>query len=403
MKANSMTRGVSLSSPQAGRWTKTSAYYVAYIIIGIWTAILGPTLPELAKKTGSLLGDMSILFTARSLGYLAGAFVVGRWYDRGAGHRLMVVTLAVTAGLLALVPVAPALWTLTMLMLLLGLTISMVDVGANTFLVWVHREKVAPYMTGLHFFFGVGAFLAPLLVAQVLLRYDDISWSFWFLSLLILPAALWLFLLPNPKPQHLKAAVEEPMEKTDLKLFVSVILFLLVYMGLVRGYGGWIYSYGLITGLTDKTGAAYLTSVFWGTFTSARLLSIPLTVRIKPISLIFGSIIGSLLSFSLILLFPGSFQVLLLSSAGVGAFMSSIFPTTLSFCERRLKITGKITSWFFVGSSAGAMTLPWIFGQLLERQGAYSMMIAMTATVAGELFILAFIRCLSEARDRTNG
>jgi len=393
-----MARGVSPSLPHVGRWTKTSAYYFAYIIIGIWTAILGPTLPELAKKTGSLLGDMSILFTARSLGYLVGAYVVGRWYDRGAGHPLMAVTLTVTAVLIALVPLAPALLILTMLMVLLGLSISMVDVGSNTFLVWVQREKVPPYMTGLHFFFGVGAFLAPLLVAQVLLRYDDISWSFWFLSLLIFPSALWLFLLPNPKPQHIKAAVEEPIEKTNFKLFVSVILFLLIYMGIVRGYGGWIYSYGLITGLTDITGAAYLTSLFWGTFTSARLLSIPLTVRVKPISLILVSVIGSLMSFSLILIFPASFQVLLLSSAGVGAFLAPIFPNTLSFCERRLKITGKITSWFFVGSSAGAMTLPWIFGQVLERQGAYSMMIALTATVTGELFVLACIWCLSRGK-----
>jgi len=49
--------------------------------------------------------------------------------------------------------------------------------------------------------------------------------------------------------------------------------------------------------------------------------------------------------------------------------MASIFPMMLSFAERRMSITGRITGWFFVGASAGGMTLPWLIGQLFESVG----------------------------------
>jgi fucose permease len=49
--------------------------------------------------------------------------------------------------------------------------------------------------------------------------------------------------------------------------------------------------------------------------------------------------------------------------------MASIFPTTLSLAERRMMITGRVTGWFFVGVGAGAMTIPWMVGQLFEGVG----------------------------------
>jgi hypothetical protein len=34
----------------------------------------------------------------------------------------------------------------------LGMAEGALDVGGNTLLVWVHQEKVGPFMNGLHFF-----------------------------------------------------------------------------------------------------------------------------------------------------------------------------------------------------------------------------------------------------------
>lgn len=392
-------------TPPAETDQKTSitvAYYLSFIIIGMATAIMGPTLPDLAEKTGSSLGNMSILFSTRSLGYLIGALMVGRLYDKGAGHRLMAAMLFLTAVLFTFVPLCNFLILLAVLFLLLGLTESMVDIGGNTFLVWLHREKIAPYMNGLHFFFGVGGFIAPLIVAFALTRFGDTSWSFWILAAMISPIAIWLYKLPSPQPKIQTRKNEAKLNKTEKQLFSCILVFILLYVSIEFGYGSWIYSYALTAELADKTSAAFLTSLFWASFTLSRLASIPIAMRFKPITILLTAMSGSLCFFTLILIFPTSMTILIAGSAGIGVFLAPVFPTIFTFCERRLGITGKRTSYFFIGGSIGIMTLPWLFGQLLEKQGTYSMMIAMTFTTACALSILLgiyffFIRKMDKA------
>ena len=70
-------------------FSQTFTYYASFIALGMTTASLGPTLLGLATQTGSALNEVSILFTARSFGYLIGSFIGGRLYDRLPGHRTM--------------------------------------------------------------------------------------------------------------------------------------------------------------------------------------------------------------------------------------------------------------------------------------------------------------------------
>lgn len=383
----------------SSKWSATAVYFVSFIIIGMLTAVTGPSIPSLAENTGAKLGQMSILFTSRSLGYLLGALWVGPRYDKWAGHKFMAGMLVLTALFCSLVPMITLLWLLTMVMLVLGFTESTVDVGCNTFMVWTHRDKSPPFMNALHFFFGLGGFLAPILVAQIIILHDNVTWVFWILSLFILPVAGWMMSVSNPSPSRKrldqnmddKKTVSFDISSKKRKMFTGMVLFIGIYVGVEGGFGGWIYSYGLTTGLTDKAGAAYLTSVFWATFTMGRLISIPIALRFKPIVILFTGLLGTILSFSSILVFAEHLNVLILATAGVGLFMAPAFPTTFSFCERRIGITGKMTSLFFVGASIGGMTLPWCFGQLLEYYNPYVMMAAITFSVILAFVVLSFI------------
>jgi FHS family Na+ dependent glucose MFS transporter 1 len=65
-------------------------------------------------------------------------------------------------------PVIQNLWLLVGLIFLIGIMQSSIDVGENTLMVWLHGNKVAPFMNGLHFSFGIGSFTAPLIIAQSL-------------------------------------------------------------------------------------------------------------------------------------------------------------------------------------------------------------------------------------------
>ncbi len=348
-----------------GRIAKTAGYYGAFVALGLTSAMLGPTLPGLAQNTGVTLSQVSVLFTARSLGYMLGPLGGGRLYDRLRGHPLMTGALFAMAALTALIPLAPRLWLLALLLLLLGMVEGVLDLGGNLLLVWVHREKNAPFMNGLHFFFGVGAFLCPILIAQAILLSGGLSWAFWLLALLLLPAALYLAAQPSPAHAYQPGAHGAGPERPRLVALLVAFYFLVV--GAEGSFGGWIYSYALALGLADETAAAYLTSAFWGALMLGRLLTIPLAARLKPQTIILGELVGCLLSPALILLWSGSQAVLWAGALLAGLSMASIFPSTLSFAERRMAITGRTTRWIFVGTGAGGMLLPWLIGQLFER------------------------------------
>ncbi len=358
---------ITTSAPTNNRKLITAAYYAAFIGLGLVGASLGPTLPNLAENTRTLLSQISVLFVARSAGYMVGSFLGGRLYDRFSGHRVMALALLVMAVTMFFVPVLGLFGVLAAALLILGLAEGTLDVGGNTLLVWLHRHNVGPAMNGLHFFFGVGAFLSPIIIAWLVLLSGGIRGGYWLIALVLALIALFLGRLPSPSIPH--TATDEAHSQVDNILLGLIVVFFFLYAGAEVGFGGWIFTYATETDIASQTVAAYLTSAFWGALTIGRLVGMPIATKVRPRTILLTDLLGCLASLTLILLWPASLVVLIIGVLGLGFFMASIFPTTLSLAERRMTITGKTTGWFFVGASAGAMSLPWLIGQLFEYLG----------------------------------
>jgi FHS family Na+ dependent glucose MFS transporter 1 len=392
-----------MPAKSTSHWPATIGYFAMFTAIGLETASLGPTLPGLAAQTGTRLDAISFLFTAHALGCMFGSFLAGRLYDRIPGHPVMAAMLGLMAAMLALIPLIPALWLLTAAWLLLGASGGALDVGGNTLLVWVHGRQVGPFMNALHFFFGAGSFLAPLIVAWAISFDGDISWAYWILAILVLPVMLWLLRVTSPSfrptrgssmsPQHQPAEQPETRpsayRSSEQRIVTLIALLLLLYVGAEASFGGWIYTYAVALELSDAATAAYLTSAFWGALTLGRLLSIPLAARFRPRSILVADLAGCLTSVGILLLWPGSTAATWLGSLGLGLAMASIFPTAISLAERQIPITGQVTSWFLVASSAGAMTLPWLIGQLFESAGPQITLVAIFLDLVAATFVLA--------------
>ena len=394
MRPSTIALSTTSASPErTGHISKTIGYYAAFVGIGLSIASLGPTLLGLAEHTQTHLSQISYLFTARSLGYMLGIFFGGRWYDRVPGHPVMGAGLIVMAAMMALVPLMSLLWVLTAVLLMLGMAEGALDVGGNTLLVWVHRRNVAPFMNGLHFCFGVGAFLSPIVIAQAVLRSGNIAWAYWMLALPMVPAALWLLRLPSPPAETISK--ETSAGQHNLLLVLLIAAFFFTFVGAEMAFGGWIYTYAVTLGLGDKASAAYLTSAFWGALTLGRLLAIPIAVRFSPRSILLGDLLGCLVSVGMILLWSNSPIAIWLGTFGFGFSMASMFPTCLNLAERLMTITGKITGRFLIGGSVGSMSLPWLIGQLFESIGPRVTMVAIMLDLMAAVGIFAALMLYS--------
>jgi len=246
-------------------------------------------------------------------------------------------------------------------------------------------------MNGLHAFFGLGAFIGPLIVARVLAATNNIYWVYWTLAIAALPIAALVWSLPSPSPRA------TPEEHRDvplpvLPLAIMVLCFVL-YVGAEVGYGTWVYTYALQLGLGTEITAAYLTSAFWGSFTLGRLIAIPISTRLRPLTILYLDFAGCLISLGLILLFRDSAAVVWIGSILLGLSFASIFPTFLTLSEERMHVTGTMAGWFLVGGSIGGMILPWGIGQAFVRIGAGAMItIVFIGVVFNLLALILFTR-----------
>lgn len=364
----------------------TIAYYLAFIILGLTTAAAGPSLLRLADHTASPLNIISYIFVMSSLGYLIGSFFGGRIYDRFYGHRFIALTLLVMAVTCIFIPITRSLALLLFAMFLNGLAAGILDVGCNTLLLWTHGEKAGPFLNGLHFFFGVGSLIAPLLFAQVLLMTGDIQWLYWSFAIIAVPMALWFWFLQEPK----HAGRDEEASSTIFPgwpVLVMAVLFFL-YVGLELGFGNWIYTYALKLNLENEISAARLAAAFWGAFTFGRLLGVWVSTSMRSKPILFMDIIGCAVSIAIIILWRQSSTALWIGTLGLGLSMASIFPTLIMLAGERMVITGTITGWFLVGSGAGSMVLPWLIGQVFVSTGPQAMTAVLLVTLVSFILVL---------------
>lgn len=361
------------------------AYYAIMVAVGLIAGSLGPSLPSLAENTQSTLQAVSVILAMRPAGYLLGTVISGRAMDKAPGHPVLVVGLLLASVMLFLIPKAGSLVFLSTLVFFLGLSDGIMDVGINTLLPWVYGDKSGPYFNGLHFVFGAGALISPLLISHSLSQGGGLSWGYGAMALCVLPIALGLLFLPSPT-RH-EASETETDSKFDWKTATLFAFIFLAYGGAEAGYGAWIFSYATKTGLSDDSGGARLSSLFWAALTLGRLAAIPLALRVPLKSILSADALGSIASLGILLLWPHSVTALWIGTAGCGLFLASFFPTLLAYAVTRLsktgRISGRLTSFFFVGSSCGSILIPWLIGQGFESLGPLTAVVVLFASVLG--------------------
>uniref|UniRef100_A0A8B9PRQ1 Major facilitator superfamily domain-containing protein 4A n=1 Tax=Apteryx owenii TaxID=8824 RepID=A0A8B9PRQ1_APTOW len=216
-----------------------------------------------------------------------------------------------------------------------------------------------------------------------------VSYAFWIMALINLPVPIAVFFLLykermvpcfNSSSHPLLSADElametRPAEKDDLSttvqrpqtarghddlfsccqsknfrgasytyfaVHITGALVLFMTDGIVGEYSGFIYSYAVEEPLSvvHKV-AGYLPSLFWGFITLGRLISIPVSYRMKPATMVFINVVGVLVTFLLLLIFSYSVVFLFVGTACLGLFLSSTFPSMLAYTEDILQYKGK--------------------------------------------------------------
>lgn len=148
--------------------TKTLCLSTGFLVLGLCVAIPGPTLLDLCDQVKATTAQIMIVFASRSVGYLLGAIMGGFLFDCFNKQLLLFCTLLVAGVASMAIPWSLTLVVMATMFAFQGITMGTLETGGNVFCLQLWGKKSGPYVQTLHFAFGIGAFIAPLLAKPFL-------------------------------------------------------------------------------------------------------------------------------------------------------------------------------------------------------------------------------------------
>ncbi|XP_054166697.1 sodium-dependent glucose transporter 1-like [Oppia nitens] len=302
-----------------------------------------------------------------------------------------------------------------------------------------------PYMQALHFFFGIGTILGPLLSEPYLSPKNETQphpqigqiYGYLFKSntnnntdfesklyipysisaaTAVISALIFLILFltiryksdesqetdgrrgdNSEETEQLVANSEENLrikfrcfDCTTIWLIAISGLFLIVYAGQETVYFQFSASFATQTDLhISKTTAAFMASALAMSFTITRALSILIAIKISPQYMIY---IDSLVIFTaqiVILVYANTNEnYLWFGNILMGAGFASVFPSFYPFIERYLKITNIVSSMFIFCTGLSSCICPLIVGLFIETKPFMLIYLCLSSTI---LTIVALI------------
>lgn len=368
----------------------TTAYYWSFTALGLSQIALGPALPFLADQMQVSLAQISLLATARAAGFLVGSFLAGRLADRGRPHGMLQVCAAMAAVVTLAIPHVPLFWWLVGLLIVVGLLEGPLDIGFNVLIVWLFRNRVAPYMTGLHFVWGIGALLAPLVIVLFHDLTGDLAASYAVIALALLSISLAYFRLPSPEPVRQRHEARYPLSPWPMFL-LTAMLFMAAALQL--SVSTWLLAYILELDLTDEVTAGLINSEFFLGIIMTRLASVPLLRRVSIARLLAVSLLFVTLGCLAVLAFPQSLPVLHTAMIVIGVGFANLFPGALNLAPKYLPAEGRVTSYMYMGSGIAFFVTPWITGQMFDYIGPHVIwFFALGGTAALMLLLVLLVR-----------
>lgn len=349
--------------------------YLAFISLILPDSLLGAAWPVMQSDFGAPIETAGYLFMTIAGGTILSSLVSGKVLKRFGTGKVTFVSVLMTACALLGFYFAPSIIWLFLCAIPLGMGAGAVDSGLNDY---VATHYKAHHMSWLHCFWGVGATLGPVIMAQYI---SNQNWGKGYLTISVLQfilVVILLFTLPlwnkvnshitinkepeEPKGVSFKENVEKvrPLQMNGVKLALASFFF---YCAVEATVGLWGSSFLVnVKGVTAATAAEWVSFYYVG-ITIGRLITGFVTFKMSNQMLIrMGQIIALTGAILLVLPLPSFFSVAGFIVVGLG--LAPIFPCMLHETPARFgkKHSQAIMGYQMAVAYTGSTFMPPLFG-----------------------------------------
>lgn len=259
--------------------------YLSFISLGLPDAMLGSAWPAMSVSLGRAVPDLGLVALLGTLGAMLSSLSSSRLIRRFGTGRVLLASVALTALMMLLYAFSGSYLAVCLLALPLGMGGGAVDAGLNGF---VARNYKASHMSWLHFMWGLGATLGPLIISFNL--RTPAGWQGGYKSAALMQAgllAVLLFSLPLwRKAERLDSQAPSPAASLKLTQVLRIpgikttMLAYACFVGFEYTASVWAASFlEQIKGFSEADAALFSAVYFFGT-TAGRGVSGVLALRV---------------------------------------------------------------------------------------------------------------------------
>jgi fucose permease len=370
----------------------------SFVVLGLPDGMLGPAWPAMRQTFGAPIADLGLILLVTTVGSVAVTAVVGRLI-----RRLGVPALLSAAGLCAVLgaagfALAPGLWLVLSVAVLVGVAAGMMDGGLNTAIGLAGRPRL---LNLLHAAYGVGTTIGPLLVTVAIVIG---SWRPAYAALAVfnlIMAALWLrqrrretlsaATAPTPTDPATPAdpvtpaadprtpvSPEEPRDhpseswsrRRSSAAVIAGMLTFFVYTGVEVGAGQWEASYGRGHLGLSASAAGLATFGYWAALTGVRILLALLPRQLSLVGVVRWGSALAVVGAAAIWWGPNR-AVALTGFVLLGAALAGVFPALIGLTPARIgrRRAQNAIAWQVGAAAAGGSGLSALMGLLIGATG----------------------------------
>jgi MFS transporter, FHS family, glucose/mannose:H+ symporter len=325
--------------------------------MGSVAAAYGPLLPYFIGRFHLTVSSAGLVFGLHFVGALIGVLIALVALPRFPSRLVVTIGLALLAIGCAGVALAGT-WTMTLAaVFLIGFGFGGLDLTVNQMLAYSANSSRLALINSLNGVFGVGAVVAPLLIAAAASRYPPLYFGGAVIALLAMIGFRGI-------RGSLSVATGSSEVATGLLLIAIFALAFSLYVGIEIGVSGWmatdLYGHGY-----SLAQAAGITSGFWLALALGRFLLAPFVGRLGDGTVVLLASAAAIVTL-LLAMIPGIAPIAYVLT---GLIIAPIFPTGVAWLARLNPANPTATSWLFPAGMVGGAVIPTLVGVLIARAG----------------------------------
>ena len=331
---------------------------------GLAVTIIGPVLEAIRLHYGASSGEIGLLFTGISAGFLTAMAASGILVKRFSRKRMTIAGQGLLSLVLIAFPFAGDIWAGIGLYFMFGFATGNMQISANFTVSVLNGENRSSALNVLHLFFGVGAFTGPFLSGWLHTLDTPFGWGTVYLLVGAISLVILLFMAGAEYPEtvsggELQAGTSgEPAGELYM---ASLVVIMVLYIGIEMGINSWSVEHMKKKGLTPLE-SSMLLSGFWLFMTVGRIVCAWLSRMMKALTILVLLSAGATACYCAYLLIPyPHYAGLMLPAAGF--FLSGTFPILLGIGGDRWPSRMETVNTVLIGASGiGLMVFPWLVG-----------------------------------------